>query len=628
MCVSWGRRQGADEAIVKNSSILRTTRNKEHENSQPESEENTPRKDIDKTRRKTENKINKQAIVQAAPTRSSGIQDSHLTELHFHLRALPFTLGHKHTPISVPPSACNAGTRLRGKLYPLVSTQRLHGGEGYAVIHVIGYYGPHVRCEKICLLEPTSRHPLRHYLLAVLLLIEHTHPHSTARTAVPIFAPPACTAPAPLGHAHSPLPLARMLVLHPHHTRPLRPASTPADIQQHAYAHYDLPECGENGCRPTSSAQAPLPAHKPSPADERAHTRPCCSRLESRMRERKAGVKGPRAEQGTRNEEMERRGRRRTHPAPPSLLFLPTDVQRAPAHPTHPEQLLRHLKRIHNKTRDGDARARHRCESVTRTASGDNSPRESGEWREIDSGRVEQEDVEVGGRIKQRSGRRGYAGQSQKGKRAARSAERGGVNDEPAACGVQRHSYTSHGKGTHDYARIARTETRTPGTGKSAPHAELPKRARVLRRKVGGHGHKEGEPRLPACVTPPALAMGSSNARQAVVARTGERLEGGGEEGEEGENSMILTSIPNNQTIATPAPPVLTDARCAQEFGGEFRRRYCGGKKRAAEALPPAHGLAPCPQRGGWQRTSEKPRIHHLDAPCITDIVAAAEVDR
>ncbi|KAJ7794504.1 hypothetical protein B0H13DRAFT_2393377 [Mycena leptocephala] len=35
----------------------------------------------------------------------------------------------------------------------------------------------------------------------------------------------------------------------------------------------------------------------------------------------------------------------------------------------------------------------------------------------------------------------------------------------------------------------------------------------------------------------------------------------------------------------------------------------------AAEALPPAQGLPPCPQRGGWQRTSEKPRICHLDAP-------------
>ncbi len=35
----------ADEAIVKKSSIHRTTRNKEHENSQPDSEENTQEKE-------------------------------------------------------------------------------------------------------------------------------------------------------------------------------------------------------------------------------------------------------------------------------------------------------------------------------------------------------------------------------------------------------------------------------------------------------------------------------------------------------------------------------------------------------------------------------------------------------
>ncbi|KAJ7826347.1 hypothetical protein B0H13DRAFT_1918212 [Mycena leptocephala] len=61
----------------------------------------------------------------------------------------------------------------------------------------------------------------------------------------------------------------------------------------------------------------------------------------------------------------------------------------------------------------------------------------------------------------------GYAGQSQKGKSAAKSGET--IRD----------------------VRLARTEARTPGTDKSTPHVQLLKRARVLHGKVGGRAHKE-----------------------------------------------------------------------------------------------------------------------------------------
>jgi hypothetical protein len=54
--------------------------------------------------------------------------------------------------------------------------------------------------------------------------------------------------------------------------------------------------------------------------------------------------------------EMDRKSRRRTHPTPPSLLFLPTDVQPALVHPTHPEQV-----------RDGDA---HTCDMDMRARHG------------------------------------------------------------------------------------------------------------------------------------------------------------------------------------------------------------------------------------------------------------------
>ncbi|KAJ7813367.1 hypothetical protein B0H13DRAFT_1925543 [Mycena leptocephala] len=95
-------------------------------------------------------------------------------------------------------------------------------------------------------------------------------------------------------------------------------SSTEVDIKQHAHAR--ITTCAPHA---RTTAQAPRPAHEPSPADERAHIRPCRSDLESGCKEeRLPSVKGPRAKKETRKEKMERKGTMRMHPAP-SLLFLP-----------------------------------------------------------------------------------------------------------------------------------------------------------------------------------------------------------------------------------------------------------------------------------------------------------------
>ncbi|KAJ7901310.1 hypothetical protein B0H13DRAFT_1883084 [Mycena leptocephala] len=208
----------------------------------------------------------------------------------------------------------------------------------------------------------------------------------------------------------------------------------------------------------------------------------------------------------------------------------------------------------------------------------------------IDSGRAEREDEdELEDQAEKQEGRIHRKDQ----KRKERSEERGGVKDKPAACCVQHESYTIHGKYLHRPHRTHRGED----SGTSKCTLQPLKCTRIARGKVGGHAHKEGECHASTCrfLLPWCWDL-------ATHIRKGERWEGGGEEGEEGANSMILTSIPNNQTIATPAPPVLTFARCAKEFGGGFRQRYCGGKKRdvvplharsphAADVPIPAHAL-------------------------------------
>ncbi|KAJ7930781.1 hypothetical protein B0H13DRAFT_2651873 [Mycena leptocephala] len=154
--------------------------------------------------------------------RGAAVSKTHPTEHHLHLRALPFTLGHKHTPISAPPAAFvsaslalpvyihltthSAGTQ-RGCL---VSTQRLHGERDPQSFMRLGIMAPHA-----CALHRENEAIVHaelcalHHLLAVPLLLEHTDPHSTAQTSIPLSAPPACTPPAPLGLGHSPPPLAR-----------------------------------------------------------------------------------------------------------------------------------------------------------------------------------------------------------------------------------------------------------------------------------------------------------------------------------------------------------------------------------------------------------------------------------
>ncbi|KAJ7846526.1 hypothetical protein B0H13DRAFT_2675524 [Mycena leptocephala] len=199
----------------------------------------------------------------------------------------------------------------------------------------------------------------------------------------------------------------------------------PTDIKQHAQGRITIcaPHAAETarhaevpahivaaGPCPLRRAQAPRPVHKPSPADERT----------------KVGAKGPRAEQETREEEKKRdnENARRT----PSLLFLPTDVQPAPAHPT-------------------------------RTSSSNTS----------------------------------------------------GVFIAIPAMAMRRADPFIYVPGKAPPTPASRTETRTPGTDKSAP--QLPKR--VPHGKVGGHAHKEGEPHPPQSW--PVLARGMRIAM--VIAR-------------------------------------------------------------------------------------------------------------
>ncbi|KAJ7930733.1 hypothetical protein B0H13DRAFT_2264072 [Mycena leptocephala] len=319
-------------------------------------------------------------------------------------------------------------------------------GERKIHVHAIGYYAPtrmHPPRQNVCRLELTSRYPLTTLL-----------PRNASS------APP----------SYPPLPV---------------PASARADTKQHAHAC--ITTCATHLAK---TAQAPRPAHKPSPADERAHTHPCHSRLESRTRERKVGVKGARAKRETRKEKRKEK--------------------RASAHPPHPQPLQHLGHRVPRRGRDTDG---------------------------------------IGGDD-------GFVGR------------RPGSTARELIVGGEREDV----EGTR-VAHIARTEASTVGP------PQLPKRARIARGKVGGHAHREGERHAPARrFLLPWYWDPATHIRLCV--KEGGTMGGGGEEGEEGENSMILTSIPNNQTIAAPAPPVLTDARCAKEFGGGFRRRCCGGKKR------------------------------------------------
>ncbi|KAJ7930793.1 hypothetical protein B0H13DRAFT_2309410 [Mycena leptocephala] len=153
------------------------------------------------------------------------VSKTHPTEHHLHLRALPFTLGHKHTPISAPPTACNGNSHPRSKsrtprLHPSTHCAWTQRGwyptatqivptplqvlleERKIYIYAIGYYGPartrFTSREAIIQAELRALH-----LLAVPLFLEHTDAHFTARTVAPFSAPPACTLPTQLGLAPS-----------------------------------------------------------------------------------------------------------------------------------------------------------------------------------------------------------------------------------------------------------------------------------------------------------------------------------------------------------------------------------------------------------------------------------------
>ncbi|KAJ7826336.1 hypothetical protein B0H13DRAFT_2440743 [Mycena leptocephala] len=301
------------------------------------------------------------------------------------------------------------------------------------------------------------------HLLAVPLLLEHTDPHSTAHTAVPISAPPAYTPPAQLGLAPSRPPPMRIVSICRLMTLPRKasaappsyppapyPASSQADIKQHAHAH--ITTCAPHAakmarakrgvqsqryphthgdCQPASATKAPCTGHPP----QTSARIPVAPRIPDA---RRAGIKGPRTEETKKDKEEK--------------------MERKAAHPIHPEQLLQQLKYIHCETRDGDAhardtdvRAQRRRRVVTMPASDTRARRrcsgpkseflsvcERGRAagrRDIDRGRVEREDVE---------------------------------------------------------------EAKTAGQISTAGPLQALKRACVPRSKVGGHRHKEGELHPPA----------------------------------------------------------------------------------------------------------------------------------
>ncbi|KAJ7882672.1 hypothetical protein B0H13DRAFT_2344545 [Mycena leptocephala] len=183
---------------------------------------------------------------------------------------------------------------------------------------------PPVRRGNVCVLELISWYPKRSYcalhLPAVPLLLEHTDCHTTA---APISAPPACTSPAPLGLAPSrPPPMHIVLIYRPTTLLPRNasaappsyppapcPASTQTDIKQHVPSEMRRAE--------VSVAADPHPQRKPH-APRTSHTPQTSVRIPARV----ARASNPGREKG--------RLARRTHPTPPSLLFLPTDVQPAP----------------------------------------------------------------------------------------------------------------------------------------------------------------------------------------------------------------------------------------------------------------------------------------------------------
>ncbi|KAJ7930766.1 hypothetical protein B0H13DRAFT_1961235 [Mycena leptocephala] len=146
------------------------------------------------------------------------------------------------------------------------------------------------------------------------------------------------------------------------------------------------------------------------------------------------------------------------------------------------------------------------------------------------------------------------------------------------------------------HAYIARTEASmagTAGTDKSAPHP--PKRARIPCGKVGGHAHKEGDPHPSARRFPLPWQWGPATlvrqswpvlcARDAdchdhrTWLREGRGNDGRGEGRKERRGRVARHSQVSRIAKVAPAIP---DAQCAKEFGGEFRRRYCGGKKRVS----------------------------------------------
>ncbi|KAJ7901307.1 hypothetical protein B0H13DRAFT_2275217 [Mycena leptocephala] len=381
-------------------------------------------------------------------------------------------------------------------------------------------------------------------LLALLLLLKHTDPHSTARTSIPLSAPPAYTPPAPLGLAPSPpLPsTTRMLRQRnasaepPSYSPAPFPASLQEDIQQHAHAH--IPTCAPRArttarhAEPEVSAHALWPparihsestVHRPSPVDERAHTRPCRSCLECRMRERAAAVKGCRQ---NRKQERKKGQGERTRAA--SLLFLPTDAQPAP------EQLRQHFKRTHCDTRDGDAHAPDTDVRVVTIPASDT--------------RI----ADLGAsfcRIKQRSGRREYAGQSQKGKSAVKSAEASMTSVQRAACRAIRICPTEKAPPSPKSRKEARTagQTSPPRSHPNAcasPAAKsvvMHKEASVISPPVDSSSPGNGIQQRTSGKAWPVLCAGDADCHGH---RTWLHVERGEREKEEGEGLKSLRRFP------------------------------------------------------------------------------------
>ncbi|KAJ7798835.1 hypothetical protein B0H13DRAFT_2391408 [Mycena leptocephala] len=167
----------------------------------------------------------------------------------------------------------------------LVSSQQLHREKRYAIVHAIEYYDP----AAIIQAEPCALH-----LLAVPLLLEHTDPHSTVRTAAPFSAPPTCTPPA---SSDSRTPHFRSCLCAPSYP----PASSSeTDIKQHAHARMTT-------CAPHARTTA------------KHHTQ-AIPHGQARIPARAARASNPGREKGGLP------SRENAPRAPVSLLFSPTEV--------------------------------------------------------------------------------------------------------------------------------------------------------------------------------------------------------------------------------------------------------------------------------------------------------------